>query len=468
MPTPLDQQSLRAGAVFTRGIFTRRGERLVAAGVTLTQAMRDSLAERATDEAGGEPVWNLFLADGEHEFERDRGRRDPRSGSADRAMSRAATTPEAAHRASIIRDADRAVDALTHVWQELPERAERVPVTLSPAEDEPALWPAPERIARFRELRIQRIERIHTALLRGETVDVEEPASIVADLQTLYWRFPRRFAILADPRPIPDTDNAEAPRHAPLPPSDLSGRVHAHAWDSAVIAVLVGSTLNWEAEDVRIVGLAAVLADVGMHLLPVRALDAPKPLSDSDRNRLWRHPAYSVALLERVEGLPETVRRAAYQHHERLDGSGYPNRLRGRAITDHARVLSVADAYTAAAAARPHRPSRHRYPALNDLVERSTTGAFDRPTVRALTRAVGLFPVGAVVRLSTGEIARVVANHPSAIDRPTVRILRRAAERTVVGPRVDLADFAPGAISIVGPADHPGRTWSLPRPASAA
>jgi HD-GYP domain-containing protein (c-di-GMP phosphodiesterase class II) len=168
-----------------------------------------------------------------------------------------------------------------------------------------------------------------------------------------------------------------------------------------------------------------------------------------------RHPTYSVVLLEAVEGVPEDVRLAAYQHHERENGSGYPRGLRGRAISDVARVVALADAFAAAAARRRYRAKKKPYEAIEELIRQAASGVYDRSCARALVESVGLFPVGSHVLLSNRTPAVVVGVQPEAIDRPIVRVLQRSAAGSTLGITVHLADFSRNELWIAEPIDAP-------------
>ena len=115
------------------------------------------------------------------------------------------------------------------------------------------------------------------------------------------------------------------------------------------------------------------------------------------------------------------------QHHERLDGTGYPLGIRGDQIHDIARVLAVADSFCAAIAPRPHRAAQRPHAALVDVSKQAVAGALDRDAAMALIRVVGVFPVGASVALDTGDAAVVISNKADAPDRPTLRLLGTAA-----------------------------------------
>ena len=159
--------------------------------------------------------------------------------------------------------------------------------------------------------------------------------------------------------------------------------------------------------------------------------------------------------MEDIEGIPESVRRAVYQHHERENGSGYPRRLRSSKSCDYARVIAVADAYAATTVPRPFRRPMTPYDVLEQLIRVGSERMYDRRIVRALVESTGLFPVGSHVRLSSGEIAQVIGSHTEMPDRPIVRVYRSHAGRSVPGPRVDLGDFEPWMLHVIQAVESP-------------
>lgn len=175
----------------------------------------------------------------------------------------------------------------------------------------------------------------------------------------------------------------------------LSDDLADHAFAVGALALAIGIALGWSRADVRAAGLAGFLADVGSMLAPQDVRHLERPLNEIEINALHRHPAWSAGLLELIraqnaaEALPESVQIAVWQHHERLDGSGYPTRVRGERVHDLARVVAAADVLAGLCAPRAHRPALSREQALGVLVRQATAGALDRNAVRAVVAIVG-------------------------------------------------------------------------------
>lgn len=327
-------------------------------------------------------------------------------------------------------------------WEALPTDVERGMDPLLPAavgarvRSTPGPWPVGDAMDRFRA---ERVDELRITLLRisaGRERTAEHPLRLVDELIARLLAHPERFTQLA--------------LHAGRDPDYLPDQ----AFSTGVLSIAVAARLGWSAEDVRLAGLAGLLCDCGMARVPAAIRSADKPLDEVEINRVRRHTALTVAMLSAVAGVDERVIRACHQHHEREDGSGYPHALRGKQIGALAKVLAVAEAFAAAAAARPYRLYIKRpYDAMAEMIRLAAAGKFDRQTVRALVEIAGLFPVGSWVRLNTGERAMVIGSNPEAADRPIVRVVAspRAAGQdrpTEFGRTIDLAECEPWELSV--------------------
>ncbi|MGQ0628896.1 MAG: hypothetical protein ACT4PL_12450, partial [Phycisphaerales bacterium] len=128
-----------------------------------------------------------------------------------------------------------------------------------------------------------------------------------------------------------------------------------------------------------------------------------------------------------------------------------PRATQAGAIHDAARLLAVADCFSAATAGRPHRPARTPASAMNELIALGSIGVLDRRIVQSLAEVCGLFPVGSFVRLSDEGLALVIGTDPEHCDRPMVQRLRAG----VVGESLDLARIAPWELSVLEAIEQP-------------
>ncbi len=245
-----------------------------------------------------------------------------------------------------------------------------------------------------------RLQPLYGQLETGKKPEASVLESITDDLIDLMNAEPRQFTQLALMTPRKED-------HLP-----------DHAISVSVLAMAIGIQMNLSESHVRQTIRAALLADVGMLMIPRRIRHSRGRLLNDDMQRIHQHPVYSLTMLEQIADITPIEQLAAYQHHERLNGSGYPLHARGDAVSDFARIIAVADIFAAAANPRTYKDSKLPYEAMEELVRMAHKGLVDVRVVKALLSAVGLFPVGSYVALSNGLISRVVGTSPNRIDRP--------------------------------------------------
>jgi HD-GYP domain-containing protein (c-di-GMP phosphodiesterase class II) len=213
--------------------------------------------------------------------------------------------------------------------------------------------------------------------------------------------------------------------------------LYAHSVNVAVLSLLLGVNLGIERESLIDLGSAALLADIGMSLIPVSVYDHDGPLTDEQRAAIRRHPIHSVEILQRIPGIGASVLEAVRQHHERMDGKGYPENLAGEQICRFARIIAVADVYAAIREPRTHRVRSAPRRALKALTD---DHGFDPEILRMTLATISIYPVQSVVHLNnnwTGTVVSVAHNNPF---RPTIKLLKDESGRPVTSAkRIDLS-----------------------------
>ena len=227
------------------------------------------------------------------------------------------------------------------------------------------------------------------------------------------------------------------------------------ALKTALFSMALGMELGWSEEDVRDVGLIAMVQDWGMELVPSEVRTAPRALGRHETFELMKHPIYSVDLLARVQAAPRVASVVAYQVHERIDGSGYPRGREDRMIHPFAKTIQVADAYVAMTSPRPWREPLMPYAALECLLRQAKMRQVDGRVVRALLQLVSLFPIGSFVTLSDGTVAQVMRRSGDEYTRPLVKRLQDERGRSL--RERELCDLAESGLSIVSALPTPGR-----------
>ena len=225
--------------------------------------------------------------------------------------------------------------------------------------------------------------------------------------------------------------------------------VCVHAINTAVFSINIATAMGLDADQVREVGIGALLHNIGMSMVPEQIVNADHKLNNAEHVDVQKHIGYGVYLLEKFKGLPASTRIIMYQNKERADGTGYPKRLKRHATHLYARIVAVADVYDAITSERPWRPALHPYHAMEYLLTNARS-KFDPDVVKGLLRYLSLFPVGSFVELSTGELAQVVHSNEDDFLKPVVSILRNQYRETLSPPQlVDLHSASASKIASV-------------------
>ena len=223
----------------------------------------------------------------------------------------------------------------------------------------------------------------------------------------------------------------------------------SHSVNVGVLAVAVGSELRLAAEVLEQVGTAALLHDLGKVFIPHAILLKPAPLTPEEWLVVKRHPVEGARSLQQIAGLGPLGPVVAYEHHMRLDGSGYPEAKGRREPALASRIVAVVDCYDAITAVRPYRQGHSPHYALREMM-RLAGRQLDGRLVRELVNVLGIYPVGTCVRLSTNEIAVVRRQNAANRELPVI-IVVRDAEGQLLPEHVQVDLLREAAASASGP-----------------
>lgn len=211
--------------------------------------------------------------------------------------------------------------------------------------------------------------------------------------------------------------------------------VYRHALAVSALMVSLGKQLKLSAENQRLAGMAGLMLDIGVSHLPVDLKSVGGDFRRIDERIFREHARLGYDQLM-ASGIPEVVARACLEHHERIDGTGYPRGLAGEAISVFGRMAAICDTYDWL---------------VNDALDESGVdparameqltllhGAFDPELVARFQDAMGVYPIGSVVELASGRLAMVVSQDEADPARPQVKTFYSLAERRLVPP-VDIA-----------------------------
>ncbi len=217
-----------------------------------------------------------------------------------------------------------------------------------------------------------------------------------------------------------------------------------HSLATAVWASVLGRQIGLPKQELGNLALGAALIDVGMTVIPDEILNKSGPLEKLEHAKMRRHVERGIDLLsESGEANPDVVE-IVLHHHERHDGSGYPNGVSGLDIPLFARIVGIADSYDAMITSRPHASPRTSFEAvleLRDLAERN----FQSALIEQFVQAIGLFPTGSIVQLSNGCVGIVVVQNTTRRLKPKVIVVLNKAQKRLPEPvMIDLAKYAGG------------------------
>jgi len=202
-------------------------------------------------------------------------------------------------------------------------------------------------------------------------------------------------------------------------------------------------------------GLAALMHDIGKVRTPLEVLNKPDKLTDAEFTVMKRHVVDGAEILRKTPDMPALAPVIAFEHHLRLDGTGYPNGVSRPTLNVGTMLCSIADVYDAM---RSQRRYQQAFPSdrIIEVMKRNDGTQFDQHLVRRFTQLIGIYPVGNLVRLNTGEVAVVLKINAPDPFRPQVRVLfDRAGNRLAIALDLNLWEATdpdrPG--SIVAPLD---------------
>ena len=189
-----------------------------------------------------------------------------------------------------------------------------------------------------------------------------------------------------------------------------------HCVDVGAISVIIALKLNESPEFLRDIALAGVLHDLGKSKIPIEILNKPTKLDAEEWKIMKMHPVYGYRMIEHIDGISTEIKKAVIEHHENIDGTGYPLGISGDKICKMAKILTVADVYDALVTDRPYKDAKSPADALEIMM--GMYNKFDIDILKAFINCVVLYPIGTTIKLSNNEICVVIKNNAGYPLRP--------------------------------------------------
>jgi HD-GYP domain-containing protein (c-di-GMP phosphodiesterase class II) len=194
----------------------------------------------------------------------------------------------------------------------------------------------------------------------------------------------------------------------------------------SIYMITFGRFLQLPREQLDLLGMLGLLQDVGKMRLPADLLEKTESLSDAELGVCKEHVTHSVSILKETTGIPPELPGLAGLHHERYDGTGYPKGLKGPQIGLFGTIAGLVDCFDALTHPRPYGEALAPSNALSMLYNWRDT-RFDGPLVEQFIQCIGIFPVGAIVELNSGEMGIVIAQNLARRLQPRVMVVLDAA-----------------------------------------
>ncbi|WP_213880751.1 HD-GYP domain-containing protein [Pseudomonas sp. dw_358] len=255
----------------------------------------------------------------------------------------------------------------------------------------------------------------------GHAINAEESANLIGEISASVERHPQALISLSR-----------------LKTSDEYTYMHSVAVCALMVAL--ARQLDMPEEWVREAGVAGLLHDIGKMTIAHEILNKPGRLTDDEFSIVKGHPEGGLRILQQSRLNSVTAIDVCLHHHEKYDGSGYPFGLVGEQISVFSRMAAICDVYDAITSERPYKKAWGPAHSIREMA--TWAGHFDERIFQAFVRAVGIYPIGALVRLQSERIGLVVEQNDKSLLKPKVVILVSARTRMPLERRlIDLASY---------------------------
>ncbi len=211
--------------------------------------------------------------------------------------------------------------------------------------------------------------------------------------------------------------------------------VYAHGLKVSVYMMTLGRHLGFGRQQLTELGFIGILLDIGKLELPETLWQNPGKYTSQEQLLMETHISAGIAVLESGQLLTANIVAGIREHHERLDGSGYPRGLTGSNISMYGRIAAIADSFAAMTSERTYAATRSSFDAMKELFKMAES-QLHAPLVEEFVQAIGIFPVGSMIELSSGEIAIVLEHNKIRRLEPRILMLTAADKSLLQKPEV--------------------------------
>jgi len=208
-----------------------------------------------------------------------------------------------------------------------------------------------------------------------------------------------------------------------------------HSVNTSILAMSLGRNLDFDRTTLHQIGVGTLLHDIGKTKIPPDILNKPGRFEPHEMEIMKQHVLRGVEVLTTTTGLGDTYLRPALEHHERVDGTGYPHQRTRSELSQFGLIAAVVDIYDAITSDRCYHKGRVAHEALQFLYRLALEGHLDAALVQRFIHVVGVYPVGSVVELNTGEVGIVTRIHHHVPLTPVVLLVKSAGNTLLSNPQ---------------------------------
>ena len=233
---------------------------------------------------------------------------------------------------------------------------------------------------------------------------------------------------------------------------------YMHSVAVCAMMVALARQLGLDGQQTRTAGIAGLMHDLGKAAMPMDVLNKPGKLTEAEFAIIKTHPQEGHRLLQASANVDPMVLEVCLHHHEKTDGSGYPHGLKGDEISLFAKMGAVCDVYDAITSNRPYKSGWDPAHSLRKMAEWAN-GHFDAKVFQAFVKSLGIYPVGSLVRLSSGRLGVVVEQRGKSLTTPLVKVFFSTQSNERVIPQlIDLS--LPGNRENIASREDPAK-WNF-------